>query len=358
MIMKEVTVYKTGNKWQRNRYSYMAAFNLANGISSFGESEFGNRYHHLVDPDAAGPEYNLLGDNRILAEVENRFRTKAGDKHRVLSNTVASQPCCFNLFAPLKFPENARLSNRLFSHLLRKPVEVEQVIIEFTPLTEESLGDQSAKGGTDSDVAVFYSYDQGEQGVLLIECKYIENEFSTCTSYQKKPSIRAICDCNSFHADKFDGVAVSPNSRPDCGYRKYKNWNLTKGSAAFSEEAITSLNHCPFRFSLNQLWRNMLLAENVARVRNLSEFHFGVLYPVQNTFLWKNNGEDVEHAFRNILTPLGNRAFMVLELEKDVVSYLIAESNTHSSKEWLKKFWIKYLTNVNLNESSDVQVIA
>ncbi len=169
-------------------------------LTSFKKTINGNAYYHLVDVDEASDPlqkaYNLMGDKQILAEVEQRFQTKAGDKDRVLTNTVASQPCCFNLFAPLKREDNKVLTNALFSHLLEKSVMVEDIVIEFTPVAEESLGDQSGVGGTDADVAVFYTDEKQKSGVILIEFKYIEGAFSVCSSFKTKERIRNICVCS------------------------------------------------------------------------------------------------------------------------------------------------------------------
>jgi hypothetical protein len=128
----------------------------------------------------------------IADAVAARFDShKAGDRARAETNTVASQPCCFNLFVPLA--QDLLLASAVFSALVGAPVVLDHIEIEFTPnrLVEllgyelgdrdESLGDQNGSGGTDADVAVFYRAG-AERGVLLIEFKYIEAEFSTCGS--------------------------------------------------------------------------------------------------------------------------------------------------------------------------------
>jgi hypothetical protein len=130
----------------------------------------------------------------------------------------------------------------------------------------------------------------------------------------------------------------------DCGYLKYENWQLTNKSNVFDNVKIQSQNYCPFRFSLNQLWRNMLLAEKVAEVRELDEFHFWVISPKENTFLWENRKQNNEIAFREILTNKGNERFKSLELDKDFISILENYTNDKWSKEWLRKFREKYLT--------------
>jgi hypothetical protein len=84
-----------------------------------------------------------------------------------------------------------------------------------------------------------------------------------------------------------------------------------------NNSAVVNNQECPFNFSGQQLWRNLLLTENVGKSRKLDEFHFWVLSPVENSFLWKENGKDVEAEIRNVLIPSRNSIFRRLELDKD-----------------------------------------
>ena len=352
----KVDIYKEGkNKWRDNRYAFMAKFNLDNGITSFGKAkQSGKTYYHIISENDNDPIYNLLGENLIHDEIEERFKTKAGDKQRVITNTVASQPCCFNLFTPLKIDKYRFLANTLFTDLLEKSVSVLDIQIEFTPSIEESIGDQSVTGGTDADVAIFYiENEKKREGVILIEFKYIEAEFSTCTSYKnkngglsngiRKKNIRPKCDIEDFFNLLIKKDIEYKPTKPDCGYLKYDNWKLTLNSSVFDQGKIINQPSCPFRFSLNQLWRNMLLAEKVGNARSLDDFHFWVIYPKENTYLWHNYKQDVEGSFRNILTDKGNECFRKIELDKDVISVLEKVADGEWVINWLKKFRRKYL---------------
>ena len=119
------------------------------------------------------------------------------------------------------------------------------------------------------------------------------------------------------------------------------------GKVDFDKVKIQNQNYCPFRFSLNQLWRNMLLAEKVAEVRELDELHFWVISPKENTFLWQNKGQNNETAFREILTSKGNEKFKSLELDKHFISKIENYANDKWSKDWLRKFREKYLTKTD-----------
>ncbi len=348
MKEKEVKTYKEGvNKWRDNRYSFMSEMNTNAGITNFGKAKRnGNTYKHIIKLDKTD-SYNFLGEKEILRQVLERFDNgKAGDLERVLTNTVASQTCCFNLFSPLKIPKYSFLADKIFSNLLNKEVSISNIEIEFTPNKSESIGDQSKFAGTDADVGVFYNY-ENKKGVILIEFKYIENEFSVCSSYKNK-NIKELCNENYYNSM----ISKNLNSENhlnkfDCGYLKYENWNLTNKSNVFDKVKIQNQNYCPFRFSLNQLWRNMLLAEKVAEVRELDEFHFWVISPKENTFLWENKGQNNETAFREILTSKGNEKFKSLELDKHFISKIENYANDKWSKDWLRKFREKYLTKTD-----------
>ena len=240
---------------------------------------------------------------------------------------------------------------------MEEEVQIQDIQIEFTPNNDESLGDQSIFGGTDADVAVFYSYGTQKHGVILIEFKYIESEFSVCSSYREKnggvkdgivkKNIRPVCDSPVFYEKLILPYIANENKpdSPDCGYLKYNNWQLLKDSSIFDIEATKKSSYCPFRFSLQQLWRNLLLAENVSRARSLEEFQFWVLCPSQNTWLWQERGnKDVETELRKILTPLGNNVFSRKDIKTDFVDNLKVLTVEEWQQNWIKKFEERYLT--------------
>lgn len=342
MQKKDVKYYQIGKskKFANERYKFMSELNISNNIENYGQSKHGTRYYHLIEYDENN-SYNLLNEPKILAEVNQRFQTKAGDKKRVLTNLLSSQACCFNLFSPLKELENQFLTNSLFSKLLKKTVEVERIEIEYTPKREESIGDQSKIGGTDADLAVFYKFVEKQQGLILLEFKYIENEFSCCSSYKKKARIRTICNSHNFLAEHTKQAKLK--KRFDCGYMKYENWNLTKNSQVIDYQKVLENTTCPFRFSLNQLWRNLLLAEKVAKVNKFDEFHFWILCPEENLSLWSNHSEDVLKDFQSILREAGKNSIRKLDIEKDFINFIEENADNDWTKQWIKKFREKYI---------------
>jgi hypothetical protein len=355
----EAEIYQTGNPWEKKVYRHMADFLQSKGVQKFGATSVGNHYKHWLTEEEA--ILNFITPDIHKASLARFHNHKAGDLKRILTNTAASQPFCFNLIIFLQ--QHPALADELFSNLLNKQVKVIHLEPEFTPnecnsvigferTSDESIGDQGSNRGTDSDIAVFYTYDNEKKGVLLIEFKFIEPEFSVCSSYagskrktnetleetqqriKRNEKRQAICNCDIFYSK----MVEAKNSL--CGYNKYFNWDLTSESKVIDGEKIKSMSLCPFRFGLNQLWRNMILSERVSCSRHCDEFGFWVFSPRENdNYLWKNGA--TEREFREILTQQGNDHFKKVHLENIFDKLHDFVSDEHENI-WLKNMEIKY----------------
>lgn len=347
----QARIYQTGNTWERKVYAHMSAYLEKNGVTEFGATSAGNQYKHWLKE--ADGRLNFVSDEIYNATIERFASHKAGDLSRVKTNTAASQPYCFNLFIYLQ--QHPAIASALFSKLLAKQVIVSHIEVEFTPNqlrhlagfeqvnADESIGDQGANQGTDSDVAIFYTYANNKKGLLLIEFKFIEPEFSVCSSYKNKPELKTVCNTGGYYDRIVEGKQTDNNNRLLCGYNKYQNWLLTSSSTLFDANKINTSIGCPFRYGANQLWRNLLLSENVAAARNCDEFAFWVFSPKANDdFLWKEGAEDVEQKLRFILTPSGNDRFKKVHLE-NVLGILEDLCINEEDKLWLAKMKEKYL---------------
>lgn len=346
----EAKIYQTGNPWQKKVYRTMASFlETIPQIKSFGQSANGNIYKHLLTIEQS--QFNFISEDIYSATKERFSKHKAGDLHRILTNTAASQPYCFNLIIYLQ--QHAALADKLFSNLFGKQVKVHHLEPEFTPnlcdnifgferTGDESIGDQNLKlgSGTDADIAVFYTYDSNKKGVLLIEFKFIEAEFSVCSSYTDKKQIKSICESDNYFVELIDKKKTDEAKHFLCGYNRYFNWQLTAKSKVIDAEKVKSLSACPFRFGLNQLWRNMILVEQVALSRHCDEFSFWVFSPIENdNFLWKNG--KTEKQFREILTQQGNNHFKKVHLE-NILDKLHDIVSDEQENIWLTNMETKY----------------
>ena len=348
-------IYRKGSPFQRWAYGHAARYMHARGVRRHGLSGNGTPYAHLLVPEDSG--FNFLSP-LIADALAARFEShKAGDRARAATNTVASQPSCFNLFVPLS--RDLALASAVFGTLMGAPMVVDHIEIEFTPNQlrrlpgyelgerDESLGDQSGSSGTDADVALFYRTGS-ERGVLLVEFKYIEAEFSTCGSYnsgnaERRRLLRPLCDSAEF-LPMVGEPRGDERGRLLCGYARYRNWALTRRSEALDWEEISKLPACPFASSGQQLWRNMLLAENVARQRSLQQFGFWVISPRRNETLWADGTGDVYANFARLIRPRERGRFRRLETEA-VLGVIAAHLTPDDERRrwWVEEFRARYL---------------
>jgi hypothetical protein len=185
-------IYEKGNLWQKKVYR-LAEFPEGRGITSLGEFINGNSYKNLLTEEQS--EYNFI-TTKIHKAVLDRFdHHKAGDKKRIFASSAASQPYCFNLVI---YPEqHLYLAYQLFSNLLDKPVKVQHIEPEFTlnhckaegfksVIENESIDDPA------NDIDKFYTNEKDKKGILLIEFKFNEAEFSNCSTFKNSNKIREV----------------------------------------------------------------------------------------------------------------------------------------------------------------------
>ena len=192
---------------------------------------------------------------------ENRFRL-----HTHFNHIASSQAANVNLFLPvLHHPLGSKLLASLkpdFASLATDHLD-QGYCLEFWGGnfgSDESargpLGDKSALGGTDSDIAIAYRNHYGELCLWLIEHKLTESEFTPCGGFKSRDrKNHPSCDCTR-------NVSEILNNKNTCFHhavRQRNYWNIT------DKHAELFVNHgrhsqCPFQGGMNQLWRNQLLA--------------------------------------------------------------------------------------------------
>ena len=107
---------------------------------------------------------------------------------------------------------------------------------------------------------------------------------------------------------------------------------------------MSGLSGCPFTGSAQQLWRNLLLAEQVAQHRRLDHFAFWVASPRGNDTLWRAQSSDVFEDFAQLLRPSERGRFRRLETESVLATI---ESKLEPSDDrrrwWTDGFRDRYL---------------
>lgn len=227
-------------------------------------------------------------------------------RHVYFDHLNSSQAACFNLFIPLKLDWN--LSNRVFEELIPGFKDLIDIKFEYSDpndyLNERNgRNDNKRNIGTDADIAIFYQNSMGEKCLCLLEHKLSEKEFTNCNAVKSKANQNKD-KCNDFKQ-------IWSDTRY-CYYESgkgYKYWDLTNHPNTFFDTNILSVYEgiCPFKGSLQQLWRNILMAHAIENdpENPVRKAYFGVVYHKENEELFKLKGfpafDNTEKAFSSLI---------------------------------------------------------
>lgn len=215
---------------------------------------------HLLDEDAIASGGNFLTDAAMVAAKEREASGKGVDHKRTWGNMLSSQAMCFNIFGTLSASEDGRSALARSLDSLGYPVRsVESVHIEFTP-DADIFGDQSSTGGVDCDVLVRFTTPDDRAGVLVMETKFVEPEFSKC-GFRSKPEYRL--NKKSGQSEKTNRCpegAVAGCDGSGCRYQAkgYLYWKRSAEKQTLADGVCDG--ECPFGDHKWQLWTNHTLA--------------------------------------------------------------------------------------------------
>jgi len=215
---------------------------------------------HLLDEKAIESGANFLTDSAMEAAKKRESKGKGVDHKRTWGNMLSSQAMCFNIFGTLSASEVGKTALAKSLDSLGYPVRsVESVDIEFTP-KPDVFGDQSSTGGVDCDVLVSFTALDDRAGVLVMETKFVEPEFSKC-GFRSKPEYRL---------NKKTGQQEKTNRCPEgtvagcdgsgCRYQTkgYLYWKCSMEHQTLASGVCDG--ECPFGDYKWQLWTNHTLA--------------------------------------------------------------------------------------------------
>jgi hypothetical protein len=205
--------------------------------------------------------YPPVVDDLRRHQRENRFRL-----HTHFNHMASSQAANVNLFLPvLHHPMASKVLVSVkpdFAELATDQLD-HGYCLEYWGGNfggDESdtglLGDKSALGGTDSDIAIAYRNFSGELCLWLIEHKLTESEFTPCGGFKSKDrKNHPSCDCTRSVSE----ILKDKNACFHHLVRERNYWNITERNVEFFVNHGKHPN-CPFKGGMNQLWRNQLLA--------------------------------------------------------------------------------------------------
>ncbi len=264
-------------------------------------------------------------------------------RHVYFDHLNSSQAACLNLFVPLSLDKN--LSNQVFVDLIPGFKELLSIKFEYSDLKDylnERKGriDNKRNIGTDSDIAIFYLNFENEKCLCLLEHKLIEKEFTNCNAIKSK---------NNHNKDKCYNFKQIWLNTDYCYYqsgKKYNYWNLTKYSITFFDTSLLSAHEgiCPFKGSMQQLWRNMLMAQAIVNdpENPVQNAYFGVVYHQENEKLFKTKktfvSDNAADEFKHILSE--KEKFFLITIQQILEEI---KKKTSIVPTWVEEYEEKYI---------------
>ena len=223
----------------------------------------------------------------LRADAERIVTEDQVTLHNYIAALNSSMAFGFNLFMPLRLGDPDPLADLLGQQLDRK-LQVDRAVFEYggpTSVLAEVAGEvpEEDEPFTASDVAVFVHDDQGRRGVVLIEVKLSEGEFSTCNGATSRGNRRKdVCaSAEAFFAD--------PGScylrRPYRARRDRRYWTIFEQEYGSVREAFPGADlggPCPFRGDGQQPMRNHALALGLVQDGEVDFAAFGLVHHDDN----------------------------------------------------------------------------
>ena len=248
------------------------------------------RHGHFLDADAVE-----RGRNFVTPEAWQAARKRAawkGVAERTFENMLSSQAMCFNVFAPLA--SRPSLATKVLASQVPGLKRVRSIAFEYTP-PADVFKDQSGRGGVDCDLLVEAEWDDDAVGVIAVETKFVEPEFSRCGFRKAGRKAKG----EAYYCP--DTVDVRDDSA-NCLYERNKGylyWKRTREHETISQDAVPA-SGCPFKGVLWQLWVNHTLAHVEASRRQARHARYAVCAPANNDKLLK--GGSVIDQFKALTT--------------------------------------------------------
>ncbi len=281
-----------------------------------------DRHGHWLDAEAVGRGANFVVPAAHAAAMRRRDAGK-GVGERTFRNMLSSQAMCFNLFAPLA--ADTDLATAVLAPLLPGLVRVDSIIIEHTPAADV-FGDQTGRGGVDCDLLVEATFSEGA-AVVVIETKFVEEEFSSCGFRRAGRAARGQVVCP-------EDVPVR-DDRGACAYQGVKGYGYWRRSEEHRTLVELPAKGCPFGGPLWQLWVNHALAHVEAARRGAGRALFLVCAPSDNEALL--SGGRVLDEFRALLRQPGTVGLLPLDALIDRVGAVAGEGS-----EWARGLRDRY----------------
>ena len=211
------------------------------------------------------PAFNSLAEEVV--------RTDSVRLHKYAAHLRSSQMFALNLFLPFRRGSLSRLSDRV-SEIVGASLSIEDVRFEWVPPGsllgeidgDTPIGDEPA---TAVDVVLWSRLADGRQGVVLLEVKLSEPDFTHCNGRTSRGNDRRdVCESARIF---FENPMSCYLRRPLRKRRDRRYWDifaLEHGSVRAAFLGADLDGPCPFSESMQQPMRNLAIARGLEQDRD------------------------------------------------------------------------------------------
>jgi hypothetical protein len=223
-----------------------------------------HHYPHILPPGNEQLAYFAGFADEALAYM----RAEDIEVHSEALNLKSSQAACINFLFPLR--RDPALAKTVLCDILPNVATVTGLEFEYTGQDETNRAHQpctawlgepaSGKRGqtrTSIDAAVFWTDTKAETHISLIEWKYTERNFGTCSAFQNATAdVKARCR----------SLDVTDNPAANCilagsGRHCHRHYWKHLSAAGISISKLAAVSGCPFQGPFYQLMRQFLVAQ-------------------------------------------------------------------------------------------------
>ena len=223
-----------------------------------------HHYPHILPPGSERLAYFDGFADEALAYMKHADI----EVHSEALNLKSSQAACINFLYPLR--HDLGLAPLVLRDILPNVATVTGIEFEYTGQDETDRANQpctvwlgepsSGKRGqnrTSIDAAIFWTDTNNATRISLVEWKYTERNFGTCSAHQKaKPDVKARCRALDVTRDPAsDCILAGPGRHYDRRYWEHM------AAAGISLTKLGAVEGCPFQGPFYQLMRQFLVAQ-------------------------------------------------------------------------------------------------
>jgi hypothetical protein len=233
--------------------------------------------------------YSHHGDALAPAALETYEQLRAaGLTHRYALHVRSSQAFALNLFCPLD-----EAGRREILEVLGLPVATaEEAVFEFTD-DANRLAERRPHGvhQTQVDVALRGTTDDGERVVALIEVKFTETDFGSCSAYLNPDNpARDVCRCDGLFGGQPDRCFQLASH--GAGRRRYDSY--LDGVPVSKPTGLSDTGGCIVRGGRNQPMRNLALAHVLLTDDEADRAVYALCAPSKHAAIWRRFEEAAE----------------------------------------------------------------